>query len=267
MYELYKGSDKIKDSGDYGVYHGSNPIAAVYKGSQKVYLFKRELTFNASSSFQTYTVPQYVSKIHVDCVASKGYLRTVLSTGAVAGKGGRVQCDLDVTPGQTLYLYVGAIPSQGNTAEYNASDIRTNNTGVTDSTSLNSRIIVAGGGGSTRTGENRVYTGSAGDGGGLVGEDGDFGGYDSQGGKGGTQSSGGSPGGTFGLGGNGSQSNCGGAGWYGGGHGTVTGHNSVFYVGGGGGGSSYTDDTKCSNVVHTQGYNDDQGYITITEIE
>lgn len=33
---------------------------------------------------------------------------------------------------------------------------------------------------------------------------------------------------------------------------------------GGGGGSSYADSTVCSNVVHTQGYNDADGYVTLT---
>jgi hypothetical protein len=42
---LYKGSQKIKDTNSYGVYKGSTPIGAIYKGSQKVYIFKRTLSW------------------------------------------------------------------------------------------------------------------------------------------------------------------------------------------------------------------------------
>lgn len=215
--------------------------------------FKRVTqTFNTSGSFQEYTVPQGVTKIEVDCVASKGADGD--STGK-GGYGGRVQCNLQVTPGQTLYFYVGAVNSPNTTAQYNASDIRTNNAGVTDSTSLNSRLVVAGGGGSGVA----SYWGGAG--GGLTGVKGENSDY---GGNGGTQSGGGSGGnnGTFGLGGNGKQyvgttSGAGGAGWYGGGSGS-----GFRNVGAGGGGSSYTS-SGCSSVVHTQGYWNNNGYITI----
>lgn len=46
------------------------------------------------------------------------------SPNATGGLGGRVQCDLTVTPKQTLYIMVGDIPTSGITASYNASDIR-----------------------------------------------------------------------------------------------------------------------------------------------
>lgn len=36
---------------------------------------------------------------------------------------------------------------------------------------------------------------------------------------------------------------------------------------GGGGGSSYTDSTLCTDVVHTQGYQNGAGYITITTLK
>ena len=219
--------------------------------------FKRVTqTFNTSASFQEYTVPQGVTEIEVDCVASKG------ADGSGTGKGGyggRVQCHLQVTPGQTLYFYVGAIASSNTTAEYNASDIRTDNTGVTNSTSLNSRLLVAGGGGSG------AYDCGGGAGGGLTGGNGAATGGD-YGGKGGSQSAGGSGGnnGSFGLGGNGksygnNMSGAGGAGWYGGGSGTGF---LSSRIGAGGAGSSYTSG-NCYNVVHTQGYWNNNGYITI----
>lgn len=271
---MYHGNDKIKDTGSYGIYKGDTPFGAVYKGSEKVYMLQRQLTYNASSSFQTYTVPSYVSKIRVDCVASKG-----LTSGNNGGNGGRVQCELAVTAGQTLYIMVGAVPTS-QTPVYNASDIRTNNAGITDTTSLQSRLVVAGGGGnSANSGLNGP--GAGGQGGGLTGGNGGSG-HVCTGAGGGTQTAGGSRGGTsaayphygsggsFGLGGlaagSGSYGGTGGAGWYGGGGGSGGGAVYSNVGSGGGGGSSYTHPNLCSNVTHTQGYRDGAGYITITEI-
>lgn len=224
-------------------------------------------TFNASSSFQTFTVPSNISgDLNVDCVASKGADGT--STG---GLGGRVECSVSVIPSSTLYIYVGNIPSANASVEYNASDIRTKNDGVTDNVSLSSRIVVAGGGGSSGS---RTVTYAGGNGGGLEGgsANNNYSGY------GGTQTSGGDVGstggnkgspGTFGLGGNPGTNKCGagGAGWYGGAGGNAYNQTLYSFQGSGGGGSSYTD-PSCSNVIHTQGYNNGTGYITITyEIE
>lgn len=205
-------------------------------------------TFNASSSFQTFTVPAGVTQITVDAVASKG----LDGSGASGGNGGRVQAILPVTAQQELYIVVGDIPASAATASYNASDIRTDNTGITNNTSLQSRLIVAGGGGSG------YGSREGGAGGGLTGGNATSA-SSTTGGYGGTQTSGGSGGkvassGSFGLGGNGSNGSAGGAGWYGGGGGRNV---------GGGGGSSYTN-SSCYDVVHTQGYNNGVGYISIT---
>lgn len=230
-------------------------------------------TFHPSSSIQEWTVPPQTTQITVDCVASKG----ADGSGAVGGYGGRVQCILSVTPGQTLYFVVGDIPSAGNVQAYNASDIRTNNAGTTNSTSLNSRLIVAGGGGNCpATTGNSGTTGGAG--GGLTG--GKAPDYSAGGGYGGTQTAGGAHGvhvsgdlrsgtagtdGYFGLGGTGGGQGCGGAGWYGGGAGYIGDYRSVGgRAAGGGGGSSYTDSDLCSDVTHTQGYRNGSGYITIS---
>lgn len=261
--ELYKGSQKIQDTGSYGIYHGSTPIGAVYKGSDKVYIFKKSTAWQAGATLQEYKVSPWCTKIRVDVVGSKGWN---------GGNGGRVQCDLTVTPNQVIYISVGNIPSNRYSPTYNAADIRTNNSGLTDTTSLQSRLVVAGGGGSTGN-----QSGSGGAGGGLAGGNG-YGG-DGKSAYGGTQTSGGSGGaagaaggngyaGQFGLGGGtgSTDAGAGGAGWYGGGGG---GHSAYYQVwgGNGGGGSSYTDANLCGNVVHTQGYQNGAGYITITEIE
>ena len=260
--------------------------------------FFEPITFNPSTSFQTWKVPAGITKIHVDCVACRGYTASPFT----GGKGGRVQCDLKVTPGQTLYLicysvnYYGTQGSMWNPAyrnpAYNASDIRTNNAGITDITSLQSRLVVAGAGGNCCSGNSDGNTGQGGAGGGLTGGT-------SSGTRGvcygGTQSSGGtwtahshSTGvvrlggydGSFGIGGQGGGSSyggeggagwtgniaagAGGAGWYGGAGGQASEYYGRVWGTCGGGGSSYTNPNLCFNVIHTQGYNNGSGYIIIS---
>lgn len=268
-YQAYKGSTQTPL-----IYSGSNMVRKVYKGSTLVYQVGFDpITYNVSDSIQEFTVPLGVKKIHVDCVASKG-----ANGGSTGGKGGRVQCDLKVTGGQTLYITVGGIPSGSLTQAYNASDIRTNNAGITNTTSLQSRLVVAGGGGNGGRQGGHNHKGGAG--GGLIG--GAAPNHLSGGGQGGTQTAGGAHGvyisgslrgqsvgtnGYFGLGGTGGAA-CGGAGWYGGGAG-FSGDYSSFGVdnAGGGGGSSYTDSSLCSNIIHTQGYKNGSGYVTISFVE
>lgn len=217
----------------------------------------------------TWEVPKWCHKIRVDCVAAKG--------GASGGLGGRVQCVLSVNGGETLNIIVGKIPATGYIAEYNASDIRTT------PDDLYSRLVVAGGGGSGSS--HRV----GGAGGGLIGaQGGTFHGSLTTGGGGGTQTAGGAAGigvqaqthghhhpgeaGTFGMGANGGtcgydgNRGAGGAGWYGGGSGGGSWCDSSKGTAAGGGGSSYTDPDLCSEVVHTQGYQNGSGYITISMV-
>lgn len=272
--KAYKGSTNIAYIKKGAIVH------KIYKGSTLVYkLGFAPVTFNVSSSLQTFTVPLGVSKIHVDCVASKGQdiSASYISKG---GKGGRVQCDLAVNGGETLYIMVGAIPTSGATASYNASDIRLGGNTLSD------RIIVAGGGGGASYGQVYGYIGQAvgGDGGGTTGGTGGNSGIPNGGSaSGGTQSAGGTGAygsffvtarggnGELGLGGVGDthtgQACSGGAGYYGGGGGCSLSFASedggAGWACGGAGGSSYTN-SDCSNVVHTQGYNDGAGYITIS---
>lgn len=259
----------------------------VYKGSNLIYQIGfSPVTFSPSSSIQSFDIPPGVSKIHVDCVASKGFTP---HSSAQGGNGGRVQCDLVVNSGDTLYISVGDVPSNSNVT-YNASDIRVGGT------ELSNRIIVAGGGGSgsyVTSPFTRYASGGAG-GGTTGGNGGTSGGSGSTiGGAGGTQSAGGlgaygvdaydpnrSPSGTLGYGGAtgtggnvdaGGNSGAGGAGYYGGGGSR---RSAVFYgssqrdswARGAGGGSSYTN-ASCSNVVHTQGYRNGAGYVTISFVE
>jgi len=241
-------------------------LSKVYYSDTLVWsnIIPETITFEAGTSLQEWIVPSGITKLQVDCVASKG-----MNGRGSGGKGGRVQCVLSVIPNQTLYMTVGIVPTANNNSTYNASDIRTDNTGITNTTSLQSRLVVAGGGGNSRS-----TGGAGGAGGGTTGANGST--YDSGGGgKGGTQSAGGGGGsagiygssgakGSFGLGGQ-KIGGAGGAGWYGGGSGGSKSYVQTSY-GGGGGGSSYTHPDLCTDVIHTQGYQDGAGYITITTI-
>lgn len=240
------------------------------------------ITYYHTGGLQTYSVPMGCAHIAVICVGASGMNG---NHGYTGGNGGLITATISVTGGETLYVWVGAVPTgEINIATYNASDIRTSNAAITSTTGLNSRILVAGGGGnSSRT---TIYPGTGGDGGDLVGESAKAGygtsptgGTQSAGGKGGTVSysygsASGKPG-TFGLGGNGAtyttfyskgKSGAGGAGWYGGGGGACCcGSNITWHTDGqgGAGGSSYANSKKCSNVAHTQGGNTGDGYVII----
>jgi hypothetical protein len=244
--------------------------------------------FDFTGSAQTFTVPAGVTSILVDAYGASGTTFSTTTYGGNAywglGKGGRVQTNLTVTPGDVLNIYVGGTTLNysgwqstmggwnggGNGGDYGgfagggATDIRIGGTSLSD------RVIVSGGGG----GRKEIPTSSVineGHGGGLVGERGAYGFFDPNevAGQGGTQSNGGQGGcrigncaaaGTLGSGGNGVSiaifsGGGGGGGYYGGGGGAD---------GGGGGGSSYTDPTLCSSVVHTQGARTGLGQLTIT---
>lgn len=263
IYKLYKGNNEVEN-----ISFGLVNISKIYKGNRIVYgEHQSQFTFYPSESLQTWIVPNDVNKVKILCVGSQG--------GNNGGLGGCVECDLKVTPKETLYLMVGNVPNDVSTATYNASDIRIGGTEYTN------RVVVGGGGGSS---SSKGSQGGAG--GGLIGADGTKGYRDDSGGKGGNQSAGGDGGlgqavsvghyhngnaGTLGLGGDGNiddryegRSGAGGAGYYGGGSGASDWNKNGAYVAGGGGGSSYTDSSLCLNVRHTQGYQNGNGFITIT---
>ena len=256
--------------------------------------------FNYTGSAQTFTVPAGVTSISVDAYGASG--TTVSSSyggNGQIGKGGRVQTNLIVNPGDVLKIYVGGAPyfsgysissggwnGGGNGPSTNSTGVGFPGGGATDirigGTALTDRVIVAGAGGGQQNG-----SGHGGDGGGLTGQNGSGGPY----GQGGSQTSGGTGGsswngyplsynggvvdcvpnmtsgprcnasGTLGQGGEGDvNSGGGGGGYYGGGGG---GNNSSS-GGSGAGGSSYTHPTLCSSVVHTQGVQTGSGQLIIT---
>jgi hypothetical protein len=229
-------------------------------------------TFVYTGVQQTFVVPAGVTSISVDAYGAQGGSN---SPATNVNYGGRVQADIPVTPGTTIYIYVGEQPTGltggwngGGTGETGgkggggASDIRIGGTTFAD------RVIVAGAGGGGGFWSGFEVHGGLG--GGLIGGNGYRDSYAANpGGDGGTQTS--SANGTcasfnnpicaggFGFGGSPTGCGCevygGGGGWYGGaGSGNCR---------GGGGGSSYTIPTA-SNVIHTQGVRIGNGEITIS---
>ncbi|MFK7784356.1 MAG: glycine-rich protein [Crocinitomicaceae bacterium] len=229
-------------------------------------------TFTYTGAQQTFIVPAGVTSISVDAFGAQGGANNPATN---VNYGGRVQSDIAVTPGATIYVYVGG-QANGLAGGFNgggsgegggqggggASDIRIGGT------TYNERVIVAGGAGGGGFWSNQEVQGGLG--GGLIGGNGYRTTYaGSPGGDGGTQTS--SANGTcvsfnnpavsggFGFGGSptgcGCESYGGGGGWYGGaGSGNCR---------GGGGGSSYTD-PAATNVTHTQGVRMGDGEITIS---
>jgi len=150
--------------------------------------------------------------------------------------------------------YDSGNPSWSIAGSSGGSDIRLTNGAWNDGTSLNSRILVAGGGASA---SRNGGSGTAGEGGYPSGGNGTDGGGGGAGGQGGGQGGGGgsvgssSFAGGFGYGGgyNGSYNvlgGSGGGGWYGGSSG-------AFHMGNGGGGSSYYNSSYVNNWTHTNG--------------
>lgn len=219
-----------------------------------------------------FVVPQGVNQIHIDAVGAPGDA-IVVSGGAGAGKtaaaggaGAEVQGDLSVSPGDVLYLEVGVDGGSGGSGQGyrggdggGASEVRTCSVsaascqvvGFGPAASVQTRLLVAGGGGGASFGPSSYPGGDAGllDGRGADGlgpdQSGGWGaGIGSPGQAGGSDEDPGSgdPGDTGGLGhggngGPGGGSGGGGAGYRGGGGGGVI--FSLNSAGGGGGGSSW----------------------------
>ncbi|MDG1333594.1 MAG: glycine-rich protein [Crocinitomicaceae bacterium] len=228
-------------------------------------------TFTYTGVQETFVVPAGVTSISVDAYGAQGGSN---SPATNINFGGRVQADLPVTPGTTIYVYVGGQPT-GLTGGFNgggngesggiggggASDLRIGGTTYAE------RVIVAGGaGGGGFWSSQEIYGGLGGD---SIGGPGYRDNPSILGGDPGTQTLSGNGtcvsfnnpavSGGFGFGGAPSGCGCegygGGGGWYGGaGSGNCR---------GGGGGSSYTDPTT-SNVIHAQGVRTGNGEITIT---
>ena len=174
----YGGAGVTNGSTTAGVNNGNGNLTLSYNSTS--------ITYNYIGAVQTFVVPGGVSSIHI--VANGAVGGESWACGNVydwdGGLGGRTTADIAVTPGQTLYIYVGGkgtgpqADNTDNNGGWNgggdgnlyagggggATDIRT----ALDN--LSSRLIVAGGGGGGNTGCPNHGTG--GPGGGLTGGDG-----------------------------------------------------------------------------------------------
>jgi len=203
-------------------------------------------TFSYTGGVQSYTVPDGVGSIQIECWGAQGGTGTYAGITPDPGLGGYAVGNLLVTPGMVLNIYVGGAGESSGPGGYNgggqagtdygaagggASDVRVMPYALSD------RVIVGAGGGGAAFGSTPSDGGHGGALIGLAGQNGDS----FIGGGGGTQLAGGAAGccygaaigGTFGAGGGpGDYHNAGGGGgWYGGGSGAGQ--------AGAGGGSSY----------------------------
>jgi predicted outer membrane repeat protein len=215
------------------------------------------INYDTCGSYKTFTAPT-AAVYKLETWGAQGGT----PSDRTGGKGGYSVGNINLTTGDTLYIYVGCAGSTGSTGGWNggggaapttssgtgggATDIRlVNNTDPLDPTSLQSRIIVAGGG--AGSGQDSCATASTGYGGGLTGGGGIAQSNCGTQAGGGTQNSGGSGGvystttgaaGQFGIGGTALDDQYdgggGGGGWYGGGAGAT-----AYYSNAGGGGSGY----------------------------
>jgi len=260
-----------------GTYNNVSYTLSYLRGGSTYYLrayatvggntyYSNELTFTippifySTGNVQQFTVPPGVTRVTLQCWGAQGGSLNAIGYSAVGGYGAYVRGDLAVIPGQVLYVYVGSrsfngagVSGYGGYVEGGgASDVRTI---LND---LNSRVIVAAGGGGSP-----LWSGVGGHGGapnssGYSGSSSSVPASNCAGGTGATMSAGGAGGygpygygsnGSFGQGGTGGNAGGagGGGGWYGGGGGGGTQstytlpNGSCCYPagGGGGGGSSY----------------------------
>ncbi|HEX3459106.1 MAG TPA: glycine-rich protein [Candidatus Baltobacteraceae bacterium] len=254
-----------------------------------------QMVFSYSGAEQMFKVPSGVKSIIVDAVGAAGAGNRRL--GAPPVRGGRIRAKIPVTPGETLYVFVGGRWSiggfnGGGSGGCTGSGARNAGGGASDvregGDDLSNRVVVAGGAGGG--GERKGHGGFGGD---LIGESGHDGGHrglrGGHGGNGGTQSQGGAGGaggvpsgnagsaGTLGAGGSGgsgdSDIHCGGGGgggYYGGGGGG-SGSQSEGSVGGGsggggGGGSSYAEPNAIGRIYGWEGWRDATGNGVVTLI-
>lgn len=227
--------------------------------------------FNYTGAVQYFVVPAGVTSVNLKAWGAQGgtsYAQSVNYGGFAAG-------DIVVTPGETLYVYVGGQPTginggfngggngdSGGKGGGGASDVRKGGNALTD------RIIVAAGAGAGGFWSNQVIVGGVG--GGLTGGDGYRETLLDMGGLGATQSGPGANGtcgsynvvamaGSLGVGGSTTGQACGCEGYGGGGYygGAASGN-----CRGGGGGSSYI--AQLTNGITYAGVNPGNGRISIS---
>ena len=227
-------------------YSITNSVGLTATVTRTVIVLMATVNFYCTNAVQTLVVP-FTGQYKIETWGADG---GVVSTSANSSKGGYSSGIVNLTVGETLYIYVGCqgealtTPNYINLGGFNGGGAaknssgtgttvtRTGGGGATDIRilvdSLYNRIIVAGGGGGNSA---HAVNQTAGNGGGFSGTNGNFG-------NGGTQSAGGSSqaaGGTisgFGVGASNTTSTVGGGGggWYGGGNGNGAGGGSGYVL-------------------------------------
>lgn len=250
-------------------------------GSETVEVLPGSETFSFTGAYEEFVVPDGVATITVDAYGAAGG-DEYAPVGNI-GLGGRVQCDVTVTPGETLRVYVGGAGGNGasgvnGAAGWNgggsggpgagggggSSDVRRSPYALAD------RLVVAPGGGGSGGNNGATTTGGGGDGRAATGENGQNGISGPVGGTGGTQlgagtASGGGANGGLGVGGAGSAvsnprgGGGGGSGYYGAGGGGGGGAGTAGAGGGGGSGLS-----TGVNATTQDGVRSGNGEVTIS---
>ena len=146
------------------------------------------LSYSCTGALQTLSVPSNVASVVIDIAGAQGGGSYASST--IGGLGGRVQTTYTVTPGSTLYIYVGCKGTQANGQIGNTAVGGWNGGGIGDDfhsylnyfgdsgggggatdirigTSLGMRLVVAGAGGGGHS--SNGCTSRGGNGGGLTG--------------------------------------------------------------------------------------------------
>jgi hypothetical protein len=202
-------------------------------------------TYNvASNGTNTFVVPSYVTNVRVymwGAGGGGGASVTSGSTGGAGGSGAFLKADIQVTPGNTLYIHVGAPGLAGNTSSRRGGGgggltglFDTANVALSTNTAL---AIVGSGGGGGGGADAAAEDAGAGGGGNLVGVTG-AGGGGVFGGAGTTLAGGAGGAGTVGIDGTAGTRHRGGAGGNAGaGTGGYTGSGGIF---GGGNSGEYT---------------------------
>jgi hypothetical protein len=275
--------------------YATNSAGTTY-GDQVSFNTLIQTDYSYTGGQQTFIVPAGVTSLNVSVYGASGQASIMGESDGAPGKGGLVVTTLSVTPGTTLYLYVGGQANwngggnKGTCAQTgwnggnggDASDIRVGGTAMAN------RVVVAGGGGGSGAGAWNPAKGGYGGYGGQISVNGGGGSSCTYPGGGaqsayngssfGTAGSGGTNGqsGGSGYGGSGGQGWCinsypdqslagsgggGGGGYMGGGGGGGGGNASG--AGGGGGGSSYAG-TGTSGTTFTDNNHSGNGQIKIS---
>lgn len=130
--------------------------------------------FNYTGGIQKFIVPNRVTSIQVNAIGAKGGTG---GGGEPGGAGANITTNVNVTPGQILYIVVGGFPGQSPNAKYGFGGNGGNDnsgsyyggaggglsgvfTGSTPSTA-NALVVAGGGGGGSGTGSTITYNGGA----------------------------------------------------------------------------------------------------------